>query len=524
MISIFCYVVLFYNVNEILKNVYLPYVLQYSIIPIETIDSNPEFYFLLKLTSYSMLMLYCYDLTYRVIYKKTQDRNSIGLSFIYIKHILNIIISPKMKMIEYEIDRSVMWVFSTPLMLKMFSDENNLTLSELNIHYHVLAVFPYIFCVAFKNTTIYLSSSILLCIPGIIFMTSLYKYKALQYANLFILIWSIFIVINLLDLTGLVDPIIIHSLFNLADTIFKFTFNFVISNYNEQEIIGRENMDLQSVNFISTIIKCIKKYEADNKKLTPFSYELVQQCKKKFLNKIPRTANKLKLELLQKILPFDMDKSYMLINAGAGAGAGASGSTPSEGKEFTFICVLFMDVVNYTELANKYSDSIIFKLLDNIYNHFDNIIKKYAHLQKIETIGDAYMVVGDIFRDKLNHKMAIKEMILLGLDFIQEIKNIKTPDNVPLSIRVGINIGKVTVGILGNEVPRLCVVGNTVNVASRLQSTADPDTIQLSRHVYEHAQEIDFNKNIEYISKENVFLKNIGSVTTYNITPKSPNR
>jgi class 3 adenylate cyclase len=74
-------------------------------------------------------------------------------------------------------------------------------------------------------------------------------------------------------------------------------------------------------------------------------------------------------------------------------------------------------------------------------------------------------------------------------------------------------------GILGNEIPRLCVVGNNVNKASRLQSTADKYSIQMSRHVYEQAEEIDFGIHMEYVMKDNVFLKIIGSVTTYNIYP-----
>ena len=91
------------------------------------------------------------------------------------------------------------------------------------------------------------------------------------------------------------------------------------------------------------------------------------------------------------------------------------------------------------------------------------------------------MVVGDIFRNELNYKHVINEIILLGLEFIKEIKTISTPDNIPLCIRIGINMGSVNIGILGNEIPRLCVVGNAVNVASRLQSTAEEDTIQIKR-------------------------------------------
>jgi len=131
------------------------------------------------------------------------------------------------------------------------------------------------------------------------------------------------------------------------------------------------------------------------------------------------------------------------------------------------------------------------------------------------------MVVGDIYRNTNNHKIVIKEIILLSLEFIKEIKSIKTPNKKCLSIRIGINLGNVSIGLLGNEIPRLCVVGNTVNKASRLQSTADIDTIQLSSHIHEQFEEIDFGINFNITQKENVFLKNIGSVTTYNIHPNN---
>jgi class 3 adenylate cyclase len=129
------------------------------------------------------------------------------------------------------------------------------------------------------------------------------------------------------------------------------------------------------------------------------------------------------------------------------------------------------------------------------------------------------MVVGDIFRNTINHKSVINEILLFAIDIVKEVKTIKTPDNIPLSIRIGINIGSVSIGILGNELPRLCVVGNAVNMASRLQSTAEIDTIQISSDVYEQLENIEIDKKYEFIIKENVFLKNMGSVTTYNIPP-----
>lgn len=105
------------------------------------------------------------------------------------------------------------------------------------------------------------------------------------------------------------------------------------------------------------------------------------------------------------------------------------------------------------------------------------------------------------------------------MDIAREIKVIKTPGDNPLSIRIGINMGNVSIGILGHEIPRLCVVGNAVNVASRLQSTASIDTIQFSKQIYEQMEGIEFDVKFEIVTKENVFLKNLGSVTTYNIVP-----
>ena len=509
MISALCYVVAYYNIDKIFQTIYLPYIIPNNY---DMLYNHKELYFLLEMTSYYMLLLYSYTLLFRLFISKTVNKYCILLSFIYTKHIIDIIVTPNMTMLEYEITRGIMWVFCTPVMLKMYCNTNNISLWDINTQYHIIAIIPHVFMTPFKNQTIYLLSVILCSIPEFIFLKTLYKYNQLPFTNLYLLIWTTFMLINILEITEIFHPDIIHAFYNIANTLCKFVCTVVISNYADQEIIVRENMDLQSVNFVSHIIKSIKDFEIDNQNITFFCKNLINYCKKKFVDKIPLTNDKLKLELLKKILPFNLDIEYIKSGASSYTGSGSN-------KKFDLICILFMDIMNYTELAKKYNGDIIFKLLDNIYNHFDTIIKKYKYLQKIETIGDAYMVVGDIYRNELNHKFVIKEIILLGLEFIKEIKTIKTPDNVPLCIRIGINMGSVNIGILGNEIPRLCVVGNTVNIAARLQSTAEEDTIQVSLHIYEQVEEIDFGIHIEFIEKDDVFLKNIGTVKTYNIRP-----
>jgi hypothetical protein len=347
-------------------------------------------------------------------------------------------------------------------------------------------------------------------------MKTLYTKQQLLFTNVYFFIWSIFTFINIIDAIGVTDKYNINLYFSFADMISKMMSCIIINDFNERELMLVKNMDLQSVQFVSYMVKHIKKYSIDNANITKQCTQFIDYTTQRFLCKIPDDKTPLEQELLRKILPLNLEKEYLL-------NENSNTQIDANSKHFNMICVLFTDIVNYTELAKKYDDKTIFQLLYSIYIRFDDIIKKYPHLQKIETIGDAYMVVGDIYRNTNNHKQVIKEIILFALDIVSEIKNVKTPDKIPLQLRVGINMGNVSIGILGNEIPRLCVVGNAVNVAARLQATADIDTIQFSHHIYEKLEDInfgiDFGINFEIITKEYVFLKNIGSVTTYSISP-----
>jgi len=421
-------------------------------------------------------------------------------------------LNDNMNLCQLECSRNVMWLFATPLMLKMYCDVNNINIQSINIHCHIIPVVINVFIYPYKNTPVYYYFVIFSWILLLFFMKTLYINRNLTFTNIYLFIWSVFICLNTIDMLQLIDIYNINLYYSFADMISKMMTCIIVNDYYEKELSQLNNMDLQSVQFVSYMIMNIKKYKNENTVITSQCNKFIDFTTHRFLVKIPENKTILEQELLKKLLPLDFDKEYIMTNANANANANA--------KQLNMICILFTDIVNYTALANKYDDKTIFQLLYNIYTSFDNTIKKYPHLQKIETIGDAYMVVGDIFRNTSNHKVVIKELILFALDIIREIKTIKTPDNISLCLRIGINMGNVSIGILGNEIPRLCVVGNAVNVTSRLQSTADIDSIQMSRHIYEQLNEIDFDIKLEIIKKENVFLKNIGSVTTYTIYNK----
>lgn len=494
--NLFFYTLFYYQLDSLLIHfVYNKY---------ELFKEDPLiFYPVIQTANIFILSIFILFTTYLLLFSQIKNFNIYSLSLIYIKYVSETVINNNIIGIyQYEFRRTVMWLFTTPLILKLYADMNHLTLIQINAYYHIFSNVLHIVLYPFRKT--YYNTYILigLSVTEGYFIYKLFDFKQQKYTKFIIYVWGLFSFITFIELTSLINIHDIQICYLLSDMIAKLTTMLIINDYEEQIHFIKNNIDLQSISLLAIVKKSISQFEMTNH-MTTNCKTLIRQLDDILLSYIPTDKTTLKLQLLKKILPLELEEQYL--------------SQSPNYKQYNFICVLFTDIVSYTELAKKYDETIIYKLLNEIYIRFDDIVIRYANLQKIETVGDAYMVVGDIYNN--DTKNNVKNIILLAFDFLQEIKLIKTPDNKPLQLRIGINIGKVVVGILGVEIPRLCVVGNTVNVASRLQSTADVDTIQISRHIYEIAEAIDFDIEFDYVMKENVFLKNIGSVTTYNIMP-----
>ena len=508
MIYLILCVFLYCNADDVLNKLYLS---NYSrTLNNELIQNNSNFYYSITNLNLFVLTFYFIYFVTKVVCHKSINTYSTELVLVYIKYTMNTLFKVNLTLSQYEFSRNIMWLFATPLMLKMYCDINSIKLRDINIHCHVIPVVINVFNYPYENTTIYYYFKGFSWVLILFFMKTLYEKRNLMFTNIYLCIWSIFALLNTIELFQLTDIYTINLYYLFADVISKLTVCIMIDDCIARDKAEMIDIDLQSVQFISYMITQLNKYKIENNVITPVCNTLIDYAKIRFLAKIPEDKTILEKELLNKILPFGFDKEYI---------SSASASASASARQFNMICVLFTDIVNYTELAQKYDDAIIFQLLNNVYISFDKIIKKYPHLQKIETIGDAYMVVGDIFRNTINHNLVINEIMSFAIDIVKEVKTIKTPDNIPLCIRVGINIGSVSIGILGNEIPRLCVVGNAVNMAARLQSTAEIDTIQISSDVYELLETVEIDKKYEFVIKENVFLKNMGSVATYNIPP-----
>ncbi|MEG4457043.1 adenylate/guanylate cyclase domain-containing protein [Microcoleus sp. N9_A1] len=148
---------------------------------------------------------------------------------------------------------------------------------------------------------------------------------------------------------------------------------------------------------------------------------------------------------------------------------------------FAQVSVLFADIVGFTELSARMSPTELVKRLNVIFSHFDQLAEKYG-VEKIKTIGDAYMVVGGLPTPRQDHAEAIAQMAL-GMQ--AKIAKLSAETGEKLAIRIGINSGPVVAGVIGVSKFTYDLWGDTVNVASRMEGTGFAGRIQVTDVTYE---------------------------------------
>lgn len=146
---------------------------------------------------------------------------------------------------------------------------------------------------------------------------------------------------------------------------------------------------------------------------------------------------------------------------------------------FTDVSVLFADIVGFTALSRRMPPTDLVVLLNEIFSTFDALATCHG-LEKIKTIGDAYMVVGGLPNPQPDHAGAIAAM---ALDMQQVITRVRVDGAPPLSIRIGIHSGPVVAGVIGTRKFSYDLWGDTVNIASRMESHGVPGRIQVTPEV-----------------------------------------
>ena len=158
-------------------------------------------------------------------------------------------------------------------------------------------------------------------------------------------------------------------------------------------------------------------------------------------------------------------------------------------KKFNFVTVLFSDIQGFTRIAEEINPDILIDELDKFFFKFDNVVEKY-NIEKIKTIGDAYMCAGGIPRRNRTNPV---EVILAALEMQQYMVEMKEEQLkrglIFWDIRVGIHTGTVIAGVVGQKKLSYDIWGDTVNIASRMESSGEPEKINISGVTYDYVKD-----------------------------------
>ena len=145
------------------------------------------------------------------------------------------------------------------------------------------------------------------------------------------------------------------------------------------------------------------------------------------------------------------------------------------------VTVLFADIVDFTPMSQRSGPLDMVRLLDEIFSELDTLVERHG-LEKIKTIGDAYMAVGGIPRPRDDHAEAVAELALGIRDVARRFRH---ADGSEVRVRIGINTGPVVAGVIGRKKFIYDLWGDAVNTASRMESHGLPGAIQVSSTTHE---------------------------------------
>uniref|UniRef100_A0A8C3PXR7 Guanylate cyclase n=1 Tax=Chrysolophus pictus TaxID=9089 RepID=A0A8C3PXR7_CHRPC len=183
-----------------------------------------------------------------------------------------------------------------------------------------------------------------------------------------------------------------------------------------------------------------------------------------------------------------------------------------EPEYFDQVTIYFSDIVGFTTISALSEPIEVVDLLNDLYTLFDAVIGNHD-VYKVETIGDAYMVASGL--PKRNGNKHAAEIANMSLDILSSVGTFKMrhmPD-IPLRIRIGLHTGPCVAGVVGLTMPRYCLFGDTVNTASRMESTGLPYRIHVSQSTVDTLRSL--NEGYEIVPRGKTELKGKGVEDTY---------
>ncbi|ULU13673.1 hypothetical protein L5515_002334 [Caenorhabditis briggsae] len=179
-------------------------------------------------------------------------------------------------------------------------------------------------------------------------------------------------------------------------------------------------------------------------------------------------------------------------------------------EEFADCTLLFTDIVTFTNICALCTPYDVVTLLNDLYLRFDRLVGLHD-AYKVETIGDAYMIVGGVPEHCENHA---ERVLNISIGMLMESKLVLSPiTHKPIKIRLGVHCGPVVAGVVGIKMPRYCLFGDTVNVANKMESNG----IQCKIHVSESAKlnGLKANPSYVFIDRGNTEIRGKGMMYTF---------
>ena len=177
--------------------------------------------------------------------------------------------------------------------------------------------------------------------------------------------------------------------------------------------------------------------------------------------------------------------------------------------DFETATTIFIDLVGFTSFAKDKKASEVVKLLNKIFHRFDDLVNKHC-LEKIKTMGDGYLAVSGVPDTDTNH---CQKAINFALDIYNELEKFKKEMGLDINARIGIETGPLVAGVIGSSKFIYDIWGDSVNTASRMESTGTPGKIQITENVKTELEKQDNNFNFE--KREPFEVKGKGIMQTY---------
>ncbi len=198
----------------------------------------------------------------------------------------------------------------------------------------------------------------------------------------------------------------------------------------------------------------------------------------------------------------------------------------AKSQKYEMVTVLFSDIQGFTEIAEQTKPEELIKHLNNIFSSFDKIIANY-NIEKIKTIGDAYMCAGGMPNKDITNPI---EVVLAALEMQRQIKLINANSDLKLEIRIGVHSGPVVAGVVGSKKIEYDIWGDTVNIASRMETHGLINKVNISEETYKQVKDFFVCQyrgriNVKYKGEmEMYFVHEIRKLLSENADRETPNK